>query len=87
MHVKALILICIRTGSSPECECALAQYMSRAGRWVGDLGSSKLQAQHWRMSDTWFMLIRHHAEVVTQHIEIEHEFAMNCAYTGTNPAG
>ncbi len=68
--------------------CADAvQYMSKAGRWVGDLGSSKLQAQHWRMSDTWFMLIRRHAEVITQDIEIEHEFSRNCAYSGTDPTG
>ena len=68
--------------------CADAvQYMSKAGRWVGDLGSSKLQAQHWRMSDTWFMLLRRDAEVITQDIEIEHEFSRNCAYSGTDPTG
>ncbi len=65
----------------------VVQYLSKAGRWVGDLASSKLQAQHWRMSDTWFMLIRRHAEVITQDIEIEHEFASNCAYSGADPTG
>ena len=63
------------------------QYLSKAGRWVGDLRSSKLQMQHWRMSDTWFMLIRRHAEVITQDIEIEHEFARNCDYSGNDPTG
>ena len=63
------------------------QYMSKAGRWAGDLGSSKLQAQHWRLSDTWFMLTRPHAEVITQETEIQREFASNCDYSGSDPTG
>lgn len=81
-------LTCSRMPCDPNAILVcLLQYLSKAGRWVGDLGSSKLQAQHWRMSDTWFMLTRRHAEVVTQEVEIEHEFAINCAYSGTDPAG
>jgi hypothetical protein len=60
--------------------------MAKAGRWTGDLSSSKLQPQHWRLSDTWFMLTRRHAEVVTEEAEIEQEFALNCAYSGTDAA-
>ena len=60
--------------------------MAKAGRWAGDLSSSKLQPQHWRLSDTWFMLTRRHAEVVTEEAEIEQEFALNCAYSGIDAA-
>ena len=63
------------------------QYMSKAGRWTGELGKGKLQLHHWRLSDTWFMLTRHHADVITEEYDIEHEFAVNCAYFGADPTG
>ena len=56
------------------------QFLSKAGRWAGQLSTSKLQPQHWRLSDTWVTLTRRHAEIITDEVEIEHEFALNCAH-------
>lgn len=61
--------------------------MAKAGRWAGDLAGSKLQPQHWRLSDTWFALTRRHAEVIAQEADIEREFANNCAHSDADPAG
>ena len=58
----------------------VSQFLSKAGRWAGQLSTSKLQPQHWRLSDTWVTLTRHHAEVITDAVEIEHEFALNCEH-------
>jgi len=51
------------------------------------MGKGKLQPHHWRLSATWFMLIRHHADVIAEEYDIEHEFAINCAYSGADPTG
>lgn len=60
------------------------QFKSKVGRWEGNLLTTKLKHMHWRLSDTWFVLMRSHAEVIMDDKDIEREFADNCRHTDTN---
>lgn len=56
----------------------------KPGRWVGSLQESTFRFQHWRRADTWFALMRRHAEAVVEDRVMEREFAENCQHTSTN---
>ena len=65
-------------------QALLLQAKSEPGRWVGSLHESTVGVQHWRRSDTWFCLIRRHAEAVSDDAEVIRDFAENCEHFGSN---
>ena len=60
------------------------QRENKPERWEGDIQKSTAGLHHWRRSDTWFSLIRHHAEVIVNDTLVVQEFADNCQHVGTN---
>lgn len=60
------------------------QFKMKPGRWAGGFQNSSFGFQHWRRADTWFILIRRHAEIVAEDRTVEREFAENCQHIDTN---
>ncbi|EIE20983.1 hypothetical protein COCSUDRAFT_43360 [Coccomyxa subellipsoidea C-169] len=64
--------------------CLGPMFKMKPGRWVGSLQNTSFQFQHWRRADTWFALIRRHAEIIVEDRTVEREFAENCQHTDAN---
>ena len=60
------------------------QFKMKPGRWRGNFLNTTFQFQHWRKAETWFSLIRHHAQAIIEDHNIEQHFAENCQHTDTN---
>ena len=64
--------------------CLATQREQKPERWEGDIQKSTAGLHHWRRSDTWFSLIRRHAEAVLNDTRIVQEFADNCQHVSTS---
>ncbi|CAL8469014.1 g8555 [Coccomyxa elongata] len=64
--------------------CPGPMFKMKPGRWRGNFLNTTFEFQHWRRAETWFSLMRHHAQAIIEDHSIEQQFAENCQHSDTN---